>query len=61
MNKRLTHEKGWMATLPEKTEFQYEFDYGCQFTNISYNSMFYFLEPNDYVSIALQLNTMAGW
>lgn len=47
--KRLTHDNGWMACLPEKSQFTHEFDYGSQFSNITYNSMFYFLEPDDYV------------
>lgn len=48
--RRLTHPNGWMTMLPVRSNFWYEFDYGSQFTNVSYTSMFYFLGPEDYVS-----------
>lgn len=40
-----------MVCLPEQSSFDYEFDYGSQFVNMSYTGRFYFLEPEDYVSI----------
>ena len=49
--RRLTHPNGWMACLPQKSSYDYEFDYGSQFVNISYTGKFYFLEEDDYVSI----------
>lgn len=42
---------GWMATLPTKQSYEYEFDYGSQFVNISYTGKFYFLDAEDYVSV----------
>ncbi|XP_041664378.1 fibrocystin-L-like [Cheilinus undulatus] len=47
--KRLTHKKGWMALLPSRNTYLWNFKDSNQITNISYASTYYSFGQNDYV------------
>ncbi|XP_074659740.1 fibrocystin-L-like [Tubulanus polymorphus] len=61
MSKRLTHEEGWMVTLPVNKTYYIEFKHATQFVNISYSGTFYGLKPTDWVKIRHRLKQIPDY
>lgn len=47
---RISHSDGWQAVLAANSHYYFTFDNAGPFSNISYNSVFYHLDVDDFVS-----------
>ncbi|XP_066572050.1 PKHD1 like 1, tandem duplicate 1 isoform X2 [Amia ocellicauda] len=55
LTKRLTHEPGWMALLPDSNSIHWHFENVDHITDISYSSMFYGFRQQDNIIISHNL------
>lgn len=54
--KRLTHLKGFMAAMEANQDYLVEYDEALYPTNVSYDSVLYNIEPNNYIIIKHRLS-----
>ncbi|KAH3704517.1 hypothetical protein DPMN_079573 [Dreissena polymorpha] len=55
--KRLTHKPGWMCALLMGATYQFSFEHGSQFQNISFTGQFYDFDSDDYLFLKVDVAT----